>query len=263
MFSNLSRHLLPHLSVDLLQWDAGDFPFREIAYATLCLAAGGKFMSVISLEQLGLAKAHDHKIFGYIQNLEPSDKSSKSNNADSRPTGTNGRTENVFYSPIVGCNPGQVDYKNDPETLDPEFFSFLTYNYCLKGNTPGSAPDETLYWLNGALILLIIRLYLQMNLDDAPARIIQYHVSKTPRKHINTVLMSIEHIVLVKLFPSGQIQHTPPLHLFEIRNHLSLAAQDRYSAPYLQHLHLHGSGLEKRSEPEHTIPRIDTKEASP
>lgn len=211
MFSNLSRHLLPHLSVDLLQWDADDFPFREITYATLCLAAGGRFLSVISLEQLGLAKPHDHKISGYIQNLGPSDKPSKHDNADSRPTGTNGRTENVFHSPTVGCNPGQVDCKNDPERLDPEFFSFTTYGCHLKGKGPGSAPDGTLYWFNGALILLTTRLYLQITLDDALARLIQYHVSKPPKKHINAVLMSIEHIVLVKLFPSGQTQHIPPL----------------------------------------------------
>ena len=48
------------LAASLLQFSPEDFPFREIAYAILCLAAGGRNFTIVSTEQLS-----SYRVFGF------------------------------------------------------------------------------------------------------------------------------------------------------------------------------------------------------
>lgn len=44
------------LAATLLQWSLDDFPFREFAYAVLCLAVGGKHTTILPIGFLGVGK---------------------------------------------------------------------------------------------------------------------------------------------------------------------------------------------------------------
>ena len=57
LFYIWSRRMGEMFSSSLLQWSAEDEPFREIAFATLCLVNGGKYMRAIpsaTVEQNGI-----------------------------------------------------------------------------------------------------------------------------------------------------------------------------------------------------------------
>ena len=77
------------LAATLLQWNPEDFPFREIAYAALCLAAGGKNISVVSSDEVNTDGA-----FGFI-------KEGPEYNADSEFI-----SDLAFGAHLQGCPPG-------------------------------------------------------------------------------------------------------------------------------------------------------------
>ena len=57
-----SRSLEDELAATLLQWSPEDFPFREIAFAVLCLALGGKHVTLLPDSLLRL-----HTAFGEVE----------------------------------------------------------------------------------------------------------------------------------------------------------------------------------------------------
>ena len=92
----------------------------------------------------------------------------------------------------------------------------------------GSAPKETKYWLEGALICLVPRLDSPGVLEKAVADAIDYGHASCIADHFNAVLISIEHLVLIKSLPDGSVEHTELLPLIPITNHLSKDARTRY-----------------------------------
>ena len=176
------------LAATLLQMSPKDLPFREIAYAALCLAAGGKNITVISSREV-----YSNGVFGFIH--------------------------------------------DGPEyTADSEFISVLASGAHLQGSPPGSSPDATIYWLNNVLVVLTTHIYLPGAADKEIARVVRYCQTNHPAEYVDAVLISIEHVVLIHATPGGKTQHTAIMPLFDIKNHLAMAVNDRYTETYLSKL---------------------------
>ena len=209
----LRRKLEDQLSATLLQWNPEDFPFREYAYAVLCMAAGGKYLTTVSQ-----GDAEGNFAFGFISNGK--------------------LTESCVDVASLRINERSVVDRAVPQKADgtskvPEFFSGLATGSHLEGTTPGSAPETTIYWLSGALVVLVSRLYEVDALDYGIQKIMRYYDEESLQGGLNAILCSIEHVALVKISPNGKIQHTGVLPLYDIANHLTLDVRQRYSASFL------------------------------
>lgn len=176
------------LAATLLQLNPEDLPFREFAYAALCLAAGGKNINVVSSKHLS-----SNGVFGFIR-------------------------EGSEYN------------------ADSEFISVLASGAHLQNSPPGCSPEGTIYWLDNVLVVLAAQLYRPGAADEAISRIARYCQKKHPAESVDAVLISIEHVILVHVYPGGQVQYTTIMPLFNINNHLTMAATDRYAMPYLEKL---------------------------
>ena len=190
------------LAATLLQWVPEDLPFREIAYAALCLVSSGKHMKF--LPQRFLKKLVVH---------------------------------------------GFIDEPDQDTSLGQEFVSVLATGAHVHGNIPGSAPRNTIYWLDGVLVMLTAQLFRPNAVHDGISVISDYYQENRPKDCIDAVLMSIEHVVLVHVSPNG-IEHSPLLPLFDIPNHLSMDVRDRYASWYLNGLERKMREIKERREEE-------------
>lgn len=109
-----------------------------------------------------------------------------------------------------------------------ELASSLGVGYHMDGLPMGSAPEETKYWFEGALICLVPRLDCPGTLEKAIADAVDYGRDNCTKESFNAVLISIEHLVLIKSLPDGSVDHTELLPLIPITSHLSLDARSRY-----------------------------------
>ena len=109
-----------------------------------------------------------------------------------------------------------------------ELVSALGTGYHLEGEMPGSSPDGSRYWLEGALICLITRLDRPGVMEKAIADAVRYGREHSSCSSFNALLISIEHLVLIKSLPDGCVEHTDILPLIEIPSHLSKDARMRY-----------------------------------
>ncbi|KAL8880895.1 MAG: hypothetical protein Q9198_001790 [Flavoplaca austrocitrina] len=128
--------------------------------------------------------------------------------------------------------------------LEQEVFSVNNRTHYHLANLPGkdhwcfiddqgyidkASPDhltrDIVYWFNGALVTLKIRLrdvnVLERGLQQVVQYRQQYHCSS-----FNAILMSIEHVVLVKVFANGQIEHTEVMALFWVERDMSMEAHE-------------------------------------
>ncbi|KAL8996706.1 MAG: hypothetical protein Q9188_006502 [Gyalolechia gomerana] len=195
LFSIWSQNMDQTLAVALLQWSTRDLPFREIAFAALCIASGGQNVAVLPADQ----HKQERRKLNDLTAL-----------ADQPPE------ESVSISHVV------------------------TGTYA-EGSSPGSSPEEVIYWLEDVLVMLASQLYRLQAVDEWVAFIARYCQINYPQATIDAVLMSIEHVVLVHINPPDIIQRTALLPLFDIPNHLSMDVRDRYSGPYLDKLGDHRS----------------------
>lgn len=109
-----------------------------------------------------------------------------------------------------------------------EFATSLGVGYHMDGLPMGSAPHETKYWLQEALICLVPRLNCPGILEKAIVDAIEYGRADCTRNSFNAVLMSIEHLVLIKSYSDGNIDHTELLPLMSISTHVSKDSRARY-----------------------------------
>jgi len=110
-----------------------------------------------------------------------------------------------------------------------EFVSHMGYGAHRDGYLPGSAPESTMYWFEGALIYLVAHLSRPQAVPEAIARLAKHCQTNCPRTTVNAVLMSIEHTVLVRIDSEGRVERTSLLPLFVIQTHWPTNARDRYS----------------------------------
>ena len=201
LFHQFQDTYQPILSTILLSWRSNELPFREIAYALLCVASGSPNLSLVPVEQLS------PKI-GYTDL-----------------TNTNRKRENA------------------------EFLAHLGVGCHLEGLPPGSSPDSEMYWLDGALVCLAGQMrYCPEALHGALARVVEYCGSERPNQCVNAILMSIQDIVLMRIYPGGRVERTKLLPLFAIPTHTSMKASERYEADLLKNLQVRTEKAIKRQE---------------
>ena len=135
---------------------------------------------------------------------------------------------------------------NDSPETDIELATHLGVGYHLAGLPIGSAPEETRYWFDGALICLVPRLNCPGILEQAVADAVSYGRAQFTRSSFNAVLISIEDLVLIKSFPDGTVDHTEVLPLIHITSHLSKDAQARYGDRALETFYSEYYGIKKK-----------------
>ena len=89
---------------------------------------------------------------------------------------------------------------NDPDrstSLGQKFVSALATGAHINGNIPGSAPQDTVYWLGGVLVMLTAQLFRPNAVHDGISLISDYYQENHHRDCIDAVLMTIEDVVLV------------------------------------------------------------------
>lgn len=118
--------------------------------------------------------------------------------------------------------------KDDDHEGSIELATTLGVGYHMDGLPMGSAPHETKYWFEGALICLVPRLNYPGIFEKAIVDAIEYGRANCTKDSFNAVLMSIEHLVLIKSMPDGSIDHTEVLPLIPIATHLSKDPRARY-----------------------------------
>ncbi|KAL6717694.1 hypothetical protein ACLMJK_005609 [Lecanora helva] len=188
LFEHFQENWVAQLSVALLGWQAQDLPFRELVYFIVCLAMGGKYMSLV--DERYIVGEGDYR--GVIQEHRPGD--------------------------------------------GLEFVSSLTTGYRKKGMPTGLAPATTKYWLEGALISLVPKLNRPGILQKAIADVVHFGHVDSGHEAFNAVIISIEHLVLLKRHHDGLVSHTKLLPLVYIAMHLSMSARARYSDQTLNEL---------------------------
>lgn len=220
----------------LLQWQPKDFPFREIAYAALCIAAGAKYTTLLPMARIKGGESP----FGFIDSANPTEAVLLADVPEQRRKDWLGESRRFNDAEEARCR--QLQHKQEvgqgqsSTSETPEFFGLIASGSHLDGQPPGLSPDNTAYWFHGALIVLTSRLYEVGALDEGIDTVVRYQREKTPNRAINAILFSIEHIVLIKSFPDGEVQYTSVMPLFKIESHLSLDVRSRYTESYLDHL---------------------------
>ena len=129
---------------------------------------------------------------------------------------------------------------------DMELATNLGVGYHMAGLPIGSAPEETKYWFEGALICLVPRLNYPGILEPAIADAVQYGCAHSTTNFFNAVLISIEHLVLIKVFPDGTVDHTEVLPLILITSHLSQDPRARYGDRALEAFHAAHDSVKKQ-----------------
>ena len=108
-----------------------------------------------------------------------------------------------------------------------ELISSVAAGYHVEGLPIGSAPNESRYWFQGALVCLVPRLNCSCVLEKAIADAVLYGRVHCCRKSFNAVLVSIEHVAFIRSFPDGSVEATDILPLISI-NHVSKDALQNY-----------------------------------
>lgn len=205
IFQFLQEACEHYLSAALLSWEPEEFPFREIAYAVLCVASASLSFSLVP-SQVILQK----KRLGYAD----------------------------------------LDYVNE-EDGRLEFLAHLAAGCHLQGLPPGSSPDSKMYWFEGALVYLVSQVsHSDDVVHEAVSRIVEACRSQRPNQYVNAILMSIEHILLMRVYPDGRVERTESLTLFDIPCHTSDDAEGRYEDDELAHLRILKEKSIKRQEAE-------------
>lgn len=85
-----------------------------------------------------------------------------------------------------------------------------------------------MYWLEGALVSLVPRLNRPGVLEKAVGDVVRYGRDECGRSALHAVLLSIEHVVLLKSYPNNILDRTELLPLITIKYHRSMNAVQRY-----------------------------------
>ena len=186
IFQRTQERVLAHL---LLGWKPDDLCFREIAFAVLCLASGGRNVSLV--EDGHLAKDDGH-----------------------------------------GC--ANLISSTDQEE-EPEFVAHMGVGAHLNDDAAGSAPQSSMYWFEGVLVHLVARLDKPDAIPQSVSRVAQRARKDCPWQPVDVVMISIAHVVLVRVFPgSSKVQHTKPLPLFIFRDQPSQHPRERFPPSKLE-----------------------------
>lgn len=197
VFESWLRTLSGALGSALPQWSPQDLPFREIAFAALCLALGGEHTTLVPDSFL---RTYDD-VFALIDGDFSEDGGFRE--ADVSKAKEKGSISDSEGRPLD----------------NGEFARFLTTGAHVLGDRPASATEETTYWMQGVLVFLTNQLgqpgALQRELLRAEAYCQKHHAKIT----VDAVLLSIEYVVLFHILPGTEIQHSPVMPFFSLHCH--------------------------------------------
>lgn len=112
---------------------------------------------------------------------------------------------------------------------EPEFVAHMGVGAHLNANAAGSAPQSTIYWFEGVLVHLVAQLDRPDAITQSVARVVQRTRESCPWQPVDAVLISIAHVVLVRVIPDSKVQHTKPLPLFFFSDQPSQDLRERFS----------------------------------
>ena len=89
-------------------------------------------------------------------------------------------------------------FLNSSESWDTEleFVAHLGTGCHIEGNPPGSAPEASMYWFEGALVYLAMRVDNPETAKQTIAKVVTFCRGSCPERPVNFVLMSTQHIIL-------------------------------------------------------------------
>ena len=132
---------------------------------------------------------------------------------------------------------GCADLTNSTDQEEePEFVAHMGVGARLNDNPTGSAPQSSMYWFEGVLVHLVARLDKPSAFPQSVTRVAQRAREDCPWQRVDAVLMSIAHVVLVRVFPGSRLQHTKPLPLFAFGDQPSQDPRERFSPSKLKEL---------------------------
>ena len=118
----------------------------------------------------------------------------------------------------------------------PEFVAHMGIGAHFNDNPAGSAPQSSMYWFEGVLVHLVARLDKPDAIPQSVSRVAQRAREDCPWQPVDAVLISIAHIILVRVFPDSKVQHTKPLALFVFRDQPSQDPRERFSPSELEEM---------------------------
>ena len=119
---------------------------------------------------------------------------------------------------------------------EPEFVAHMGVGAHLNDNAAGSAPQSSMYWFEGVLVNLVARLDKPDAIPQSVARVAQRARGDCPWQPVDAVLISIAHIILVRVFPDSKVHHTKPLPLFILRDQPSQDPRERFTPSELEQM---------------------------
>ncbi|KAI9769921.1 MAG: hypothetical protein M1840_003630 [Geoglossum simile] len=118
--------------------------------------------------------------------------------------------------------------KNGKPVLLPVFMEGCHH----PGIEPGISPiDAPLYWFGGVIICPTVQLNSDRHRNAAIAKAVAFG-KESGRKWFDALLVSIEHVVLLRLLPGDVVEHTDAISLFSIPVHTSMYADHRPAAKH-------------------------------
>lgn len=139
--------------------------------------------------------------------------------------------------------------KEGEESEEDEFISHLGIGSHLQDVLPGSSPDSGIYWFESVLVHLVAQLFDRSDIVNAAVVfVVEYCQRERPNQRVDVILMSIEHVVLMKIHSDGRVELTEPLPLFEIEVHTTMSADVRYIESELEEMQKHKKRSIKRRD---------------
>lgn len=149
------------------QWTPSSPMFRELGWATLCLAAG--LPGSVKFEDM-------HALVGNLK-------------------------KGVFKLPTG----------NDPSS-PLELVADICSGFHVPGESQWRAPSEELFWMEGVLVYLCLNLHHPEIVKASIARLVQ-EGKASGKTSFHGIVMSLEHVILIKVSPGELVEHTPIMEL--------------------------------------------------
>ncbi|KAL9009256.1 MAG: hypothetical protein Q9173_005700 [Seirophora scorigena] len=137
----------------------------------------------------------------------------------------------ILFSPRTHLY-GVIDH-GEGSSGEREFINSVGDGFHLEGHPMGSAPSSSKYWFEGALVCLVPRLNRDNTVEKAMADAVRYGRDACGRTSFNAVLISIGHLVLLRNFPDGRVEHSRIMPLLSTNGSSGLDAQQYYGKTWL------------------------------
>ena len=117
--------------------------------------------------------------------------------------------------------------ESDNTDDEPEFIAHLGLGCRFSGSPAGTSPELTMYWYNGVLVHVVSRLDHGKVAQISLAKLVRYGRERCKKTDFYGVLISVEHCILLKVYPDGTVDSSPLLPLFAIDIHHSFSSGEK------------------------------------